>query len=154
MTTKLKSQKVYSRFNRQRVKTPVGDGKQKAKQSFKNECDINQILAKYQKTGAITHFNKHVPNYGFATSDDFADSMRIITQANEMFAELPSSIRTKFDNKPEDFLRFVQNPENASEMADLGLTKGKSESPPEDAPAASGGDPKPAAAPPEDPPTG
>lgn len=91
-------------------------------QQFKDECDINTILAKYQKTGAITHANNHSPEYSFATSLNFRESMEIVTRAQEMFSELPSSIRNKFRNNPEEFMDFVQNPENASEMAELGLT--------------------------------
>ncbi len=143
--------RVYSRHDRQRVKTPVSDGNG-AKQSFKNECDINQIMAKYQKTGAIDHFNKHSPEYGFATSDDFSASMRIVTKAQEMFSELPSKVRNKFDNEPYKFLDFVQDPANAGEMATLGLTTKKSESPDSDPSGAPEGDPKPSAEPSESPP--
>lgn len=90
-------------------------------QQFKDECDINTILAKYQKTRAYTHANNHQPNYGYVTSNDFRESMEIVTNAQEMFDELPSSIRNKFRNNPEEFMDFVQNPENAPEMAVLGL---------------------------------
>lgn len=126
----------------------------RAKQSMKDDCDINKIMAKFQRTGAITHFNRHSPKYGFATSQDFADSMRIITSAQEMFNDLPSEIRTKFHNNPGEFLEFVQNPDNASEMETLGLTTKKSESPEELPPGSSEGDPKPSAEPSESPPTG
>ena len=33
------------------------------KQSFTKECDINNIMKKYQKTGAIDHVNKHEASY-------------------------------------------------------------------------------------------
>ncbi len=141
---------VYSRFNRQRVRTPGGSGNG-AKQSFKDECDINNIMAKYQKTGAIDHFSKHAPRYEFASSNDFAESMRIVTKAQEMFAELPSSIRSKFNNEPEQFLEFVQNPDNLSEMETLGLTTKRPESTDSGPPGTPEGDPEPPAG---DPPTG
>ena len=91
------------------------------KQSFKDECDINNIMAKYQKTGALAHANRQTPQYGFASPHDFAESMRIVTEAQEMFADLPSSLRNKFANSPENYLAFVQDPANAKEMAELGL---------------------------------
>jgi len=100
----------------------IGDlGKSLTKQSFTKECDINNIMAKYQKTGAIDHVNKHEASYGYATSDDFTASMEIVGRGQTMFAELPSSIRTKFENDPAKFLEFVQNPENIKEMQELGL---------------------------------
>lgn len=94
-------------------------------QQFKEECNINNILKKYHKTGALEHANSRSAEYGFATSNDFRESMEIITNANEMFAELPSKIRTRFANSPENFLDFVQNPENKAEMASMGLIEVK-----------------------------
>ena len=38
-----------------------------------------------------------------------------------MFAELPSSLRTKFENKIGNFLNFVQDENNLEEMQELGL---------------------------------
>ena len=40
----------------------VPDEKSLTKQMHKKECDINNILAKYQKTGAITHLNEMLHN--------------------------------------------------------------------------------------------
>ncbi len=91
------------------------------KQSFKDECDINNILAKYQKTGAIAHANNHAPEYGFATAQNFTDSMFIVTTAQRMFNDLPSSLRDIFNNDPAQYLDFVQNPDNEAEMVELGL---------------------------------
>ncbi len=93
----------------------------RTKQSFKDECDINNIMAKYQKTGALAHVNKHAAEYGFATSNDFSESMRIVTQAQDMFDGLPSSIRNRFANDPAQFLDFVQDTNNEKEMQELGL---------------------------------
>ena len=153
-TTKLKSRKIFSRFNRQRIQTKQSAGKGGAKQSFKDECDINQIMAKYQKTGAITHFAKHSPSYGFASSMDFNAAMQLISQAQTMFDELPSKLRARFDNSPDKFLDFVQDPANGDEMRTLGLSPSKAESPDTDAPAAAEGDPQPPAGSSETPPTG
>ncbi len=112
--------------------------KGRTKQSMKDECDINKIMEKYQKTGAVAHVNQHQSQYGFATSDDFAESMRIVTTAQDMFDGLPSSIRTRFANDPAQFLDFVQDANNKKEGQELGLW-------PEDEP--------PAPKPPETPPT-
>ncbi len=78
-------------------------------------------MAKYQKTGAIEHVNKHQASYGYATSDDFQTSLEIVARGRDMFNELPSSIRTKFENDPAKFLDFVQNEENLQEMQEMGL---------------------------------
>ena len=97
--------------------------KSRTKQAHAKEADINYIMRKYLKTGLIEHSRKHQPDYGFATSEDFHTSMNIITKANSMFEELPSQIRAKFENKPEQFLDFVNNEKNVPEMVELGLAQ-------------------------------
>ena len=96
-------------------------GKSRAKQSFKDECDVNRIMAKYQKTGVVEHFNKNQAQYGFASSRDFRECMDLVQSAETQFAELPSAIRRKFNESPTEFLAFCENPANRSEMALLGL---------------------------------
>lgn len=91
------------------------------KQSFADSCDVNKILARYQKTGALDHVAKHQPTYGFATDIQFHEAMNIVATATSMFEDLPSSIRTKFNNEPGEFLAFVQDPDNADELVELGL---------------------------------
>ncbi len=109
---------VYARGPRVRITFPK---KGRTKQSFKDECDINLIMAKYQKTGALAHFNKFSASYGFATSEDFASAMRTVTIAQDMFDGLPSSIRNRFANDPSQFLEFVQEADNRAEAIELGL---------------------------------
>lgn len=111
--------KPYS--DRERVSLSFGDEKSRTKQSFRDECNINNIMARYQKTGAIEHQNKHQGTYGFATSLDFRESLELIDNAQRLFDDLPSSIRKKFDNQPDQFLEFVQDPANRPEMAEMGL---------------------------------
>ncbi len=93
------------------------------KQSFKDECDINKILKKFEKTGAITHYTKNAPQYGDTTSPMLHDAMNIIANAESMFEELPAQLRKKFNNDPGTFLDFVQDENNLEEMRELGLTK-------------------------------
>lgn len=111
----MKSERKY-----RRVKTKV-DPVSMTKQSFKDECDINKIMAKFQKTGAIEHYAKHQPQYGDTTGIDYLDCLNVVANANTMFEELPSTIRKKFENDPRQFLDFVQNPDNQEEMIELGL---------------------------------
>lgn len=103
-----------------RVQTPVTQPSM-TKQSFKDECNINKIMDKFQRTGALNHYAKHAPDYGDATHTELADAMNIVANAETMFEELPASLRKKFENDPEKFLEFVQDEKNAEEMIKLGL---------------------------------
>lgn len=119
----MKFNTAYSKRTPVKLDTGIG----LTKQSHIKECDINNIMARYQKTGAISHMNNHASDYGFASSDDLHAALNTVNRANEMFNDLPSSIRTKFGNDPGLFLDFVQNPENMNEMVELGLANKSTE---------------------------
>lgn len=106
---------------RDRTHPDMGPMDKPAQQQFREECDINSIMKKYQKTGAIAHTNAHEASYGFASSLDYQDSINLVMKADQMFKDLPSSLRKKFGNDPENYLDFVQDPGNINEMIDLGL---------------------------------
>lgn len=89
---------------------------------MKNECDINSIMAKYQKTGLIDHVKTHGGSYGdMPELSEFHDAMNIITGANSMFAELPATVRNRFQNDPGEFLDFISDEENRNELVEMGL---------------------------------
>jgi phage internal scaffolding protein len=98
-------------------------GPSRTKQEFAEECQINNIMAKFQKTGIIDHLNKYEGRYDEHSGHDYNESMNIIAQANTMFEELPSSIRSEFENNPAKFLDFTNNPENADRMIEMGLAR-------------------------------
>lgn len=94
----------------------------RTKQSFKAECDINNIMKRYEKTGIIEHVAKRPPNYGdFSDVTDYQASVNKVMEAQEGFMRLPSKVRSRFQNDPGQFLEFMNNPINIEEMISLGL---------------------------------
>jgi phage internal scaffolding protein len=92
----------------------------------KDMCDINRIMAKYQKTGLIDHVSRYQGQYAdVANTPTYQEAMQTIINANAAFQSLPSAIRDRFANDPARFLEFVHNPENKDEMARMGLLKVK-----------------------------
>ena len=92
------------------------------KRSMQAECDINNIMRKFQNTGLIDHQNTHQGQYGdFTSAEDYHASMTRIVEAQEMFEALPSTIRRRFHNDPAEFLEFVADAENRPEAEKLGL---------------------------------
>lgn len=99
------------------------------KQSMRDECNINNIMARYQRTGTVAHLNRFGPMYGFAPAVDFRDALEMIRKGQEMFSELPATVRKRFNNSAHEFLAFVQDQRNLSEMRELGLANAASRPP-------------------------
>lgn len=96
-------------------------GEQPAQQQFKNDCDINTIMKRIQKDEALNHVQKHQLEYGVTTPTSYHQSLNIIKAADSMFADLPSQIRNEFNNNPQAFLKFVQDPKNQDRAYELGI---------------------------------
>lgn len=110
------------------------------KQSFAEESEINNIMAKYAKTGLIEHVKNHGGYSDMPGPLDYQEALQLTIEAQISFDELPAIVRKEFDNDPFKFLAFVENPENVERMAELGLLNPvEDDVPPE-------GEPSPAAA--------
>ena len=102
----------------------VTTDRSRTKQSHKKECDVNEILKKFRDTGVIAHRNTFEGSYGDFTNvpQSYHEALEQLRHADNMFMTLPAHVREKFENSPAAFLKFVENPDNAQEMYDLGLT--------------------------------
>ena len=100
------------------------DGPSMTKQSFADECDINNIMRRYEKDGVLNHLNKYQGNFGdFTGAVDYHEAMNIVAKADQMFMDLPASIRARFGNDPGAFVEFATDPKNLDEMVKMGLAK-------------------------------
>jgi phage internal scaffolding protein len=113
----MKFKKAYDSVRYQTVMS----GESLTEQSHKASTDINNIVNKYARTGVLEHRNEYRGEYGFCDGKTFQEAMFTVQKARDMFNELPSHVRQKFDQNPAKFLDFVQNPENAKQMVEMGL---------------------------------
>lgn len=116
-------------------------GTPRTKQSFKDECDINRIMKRWQKTQVLEHVRDGMPSYGdFSNATDYKTAADAVKEANEAFMQLPANVRQRVNNSPAEFLDFIGDPDNRAELVELGLLE-----PGRVAPAAGGGSPTPPA---------
>lgn len=96
----------------------------RVKQSFVAECDINNILKQYSKTGQIKHISAKAAQGAYVDLPDEADfqtALNTVRQAELSFSTLPAKVRDRFGNDPAQFLSFIADPENQDEAVKLGL---------------------------------
>lgn len=92
------------------------------RQEFAAECDINTLMAQYEKTGVINHFNSGQPQYyDFEAVPDLQQSLHIMRDATDAFMRLPAAVRKEFDNDPTLFVEFATDPKNLEKMREFGL---------------------------------
>lgn len=91
-------------------------------QHFKDECDINHIVATYQETGIMPQGERQ-PLFGdFAgIPTSFQESQNLFKEAQDKFYSLPSDLRKMLDNSPQKLLEFMSNPANTEACVKFGL---------------------------------
>lgn len=96
----------------ERTRYPAGIPEESlTQQNMAEETDINNIMAKYEKTGLISHVNRFQGDYTDYTEapEDLHDAMNRVMAAQEMFMTLPANLRKEYENSPAKFLEFVDN---------------------------------------------
>jgi phage internal scaffolding protein len=92
-----------------------------AQQHFKEECDINTILEKFNITGLLPEQTLS-PRYGdFTGIGDYHTAMNRVLAVQDEFEALPAQIRARFGNDPAQLIEFMENSENRPEAEELGL---------------------------------
>jgi phage internal scaffolding protein len=94
-----------------------------AQQHFKEECDINTILQKFNITGLLPEAPLS-PRYGdFTGIGDYHTAMNRVIAVQDEFEALPAQIRARFDNDPAQLIEFLENSDNRPEAEELGLVE-------------------------------
>jgi len=97
----------------------------KTKSEFADQCDIRNIVKRFKTTGQLPQINPNITeNFGDATLyPTYEQATQIVTRANQSFAQLPSHIRSRFENDPNKLMEFMSDKENKDEAIKLGLLK-------------------------------
>lgn len=92
-----------SMYGELRLQVVCGPGR--AKQSMKDECDINRILQRYAKSGMLTHVAAGTPRYmDISEVGDYRSALEHLRSTEAFFAALPATTRARFNNDPAEFL--------------------------------------------------
>lgn len=92
-----------------------------AQQHFKEQCDINRIVAQYAKTGLVPQSTATPMAEDFVGITDYHTAMNAIRRGDEAFSALSADVREKFKNDAGRFVDFCLDPANLDEVIALGL---------------------------------
>jgi hypothetical protein len=95
------------------------------RQEFAEECDINTIMARYERTGVMPAINGAPQFYADFTEipGDLMSTLERFDEAERAFMQLPAVVRREFENNPHHFVEYAQDPANVDQMRAWGLAK-------------------------------
>lgn len=88
--------------------------KSRTKQSFKNQCDMNQIIQSLNRGNLLGHVTNKTPQYGNVPAS-FHEIQNAIATAKTEFEELPEELRSRFEGV-EDYVDALIDPERQDEF--------------------------------------
>lgn len=94
----------------------------RTKQEFQSECDINEIMRRYELTGTISHISSQQPIYDDVSGiTDYQSALEQVRKAEAAFNALPSELRKELDYDPANLIPYLQDEKNRERCVELGL---------------------------------
>jgi phage internal scaffolding protein len=115
-------QTPYKRNKYEGINFPSSE--KRTKSEHQKDCNINEILKKYNVTGVMRVNPEKAKYEDFSKPFDYQEAQNIIIEAEERFQALPADVRKKFDNDPLKMLETIDNATD-EELADLGFIEKK-----------------------------
>lgn len=97
------------------------EGKSCTSQEHAEDADINNIMARYVKTGTVPMYLDRDVLEGDLHTMSYHEMQNVIADAHSAFASLPAVVRARFDNDPAKYVDFVADEKNVEEARKLGL---------------------------------
>lgn len=102
------------------VKT-VNTEKTKTQQQYKKECDINEIMKKYQNTGVAPEMRQQGAYMDLTQYTNYHDMLNKVAKIEEVFDTLPAKTRAEFKNDPARLIEFLNDDKNYEKAIELEL---------------------------------
>lgn len=116
-------QKITKRKNgSKRVQIECG-GKTLTDQSYKNDADVNVLVARWKKTGILPEKGQKQYVDLTAAPQSLLEAHQIVQEAYELFQDLPATLRKAMGNDPANLEEFVNDPKNTEILVEHGLVK-------------------------------
>ena len=91
---------------------------------YKDDCDINVVVARALRGSVPDHLLRPAGSYGDVSEySDFAHMMNVVNKGTAAFMDVPSAVRARFGNDPVAFYKFATDPANSDELVKLGLAQ-------------------------------
>lgn len=101
------------------------EGPSLTRTEFAEECDVNALMARYEKTGEMIPGRvQREPRYlDLSDVPDLHQAMSVLHAAEAAFNDLPAMVRRQFENDVQEFVRFAEDPANLDQLRQWGLAK-------------------------------
>lgn len=98
-------------------------------QSQIHENNITELMKKYKPDElaavlAARNTNRQpIENHDFSQEPNLQESMNAVYSIRKEFEELPKTLQQYFNHKPQEFLKFCENPQNRAQLEKWGLAQ-------------------------------
>ncbi len=111
------------------VKAEQG-GPSEVREAFKDEADINNIVARYQKTGQMP-LNADEARFGDVSDfRDYKAALDFVREARDNLRDMPEEARGQYQADPDGFIEALEEATTRDDLVALGIVVDPEEKPP------------------------
>lgn len=94
----------------------------KVQQQFKDETNVSNIVKRFNRTGQLPRGRNDTGQYiDISNVGDYTEMFNRVQKVQKAFMKIPSDIRTRFRNNPQNLIDFLGDENNREEAQELGL---------------------------------
>ena len=122
MTAHLEAMPIYSAYNVPLVEGITFTDRSMAQQHMRDDCNINNIIKRLTRKD-VQNLQQTIGEFGDISEApmDYNEAVNLINSMDELFLELPSHVRERFNNNPYDLQVFLEDPNNLQEAYSMGF---------------------------------
>lgn len=116
-----KYKNIRSAYDDSRLRVTVGGGDSMVRQAFKDEADINNIVARYEVSGQLPLTEQQARFGDVSDVRDYKASLDFVREATEDLEAMPQDARVRFFEDPRQFMSDLENAKNRDDLVQLGI---------------------------------
>lgn len=115
--------KFKNPYDRQVSAGIINDEPSMTQQHFEHECNINNIMCRYMKTGILPDpLSSSSPTYADVSDfPSFEEAQNKLCRVKECFEGLPSEQRRQFGDNVNNFVQFMSDTNNLEKAHQMGI---------------------------------
>lgn len=114
---------IRSCYDGSRVSVVIGGGESMVRSDFADECDINQIVARYARGGQLPLTTADARFGDVSEVSDYKSALDFVFAAKDRIADLPDKAREQFVGDPEAYWQRLDAAEDRDALVELGLVE-------------------------------
>ncbi len=119
--------RIRSAYDGSRVEVTAGGGDTMVREAFRDECDVNKIVARYALAGTMPLTVAEAAYGDVSEVSDYKTALDLVYASKDRLSELPDAAREMYMKDPLGYWTALDATKERSDLVELGLLEAPEE---------------------------